>query len=86
MHTHSNASVLMALFSDSLRPLLPPMASFTPFMAMPNTFMPCANAAALPDAQLYVRPGESHLGGFAAASEVLEILADIREEADANDA
>jgi pimeloyl-ACP methyl ester carboxylesterase len=28
----------------------------------------------LPDAELFVRPGESHLGGFAAAEEVLETL------------
>ncbi len=28
----------------------------------------------LPDAELFVRPGESHLGGFAAAEEVLEKL------------
>jgi pimeloyl-ACP methyl ester carboxylesterase len=28
----------------------------------------------LPDAELFVRPGESHLGGFAAAEDVLETL------------
>jgi pimeloyl-ACP methyl ester carboxylesterase len=28
----------------------------------------------LPDAELFIRPGESHLGGFAAAEEVLETL------------
>lgn len=28
----------------------------------------------LPDAQLFIRPGESHLGGFAAAEEVLDTL------------
>ena len=28
----------------------------------------------LPDAELFVRPGESHLGGFGAAAEVLETL------------
>lgn len=28
----------------------------------------------LPDAELFLRPGESHLGGFAAAEEVLETL------------
>ena len=35
----------------------------------------------LPDVELYVRPGESHLGGFAAAPEVLSILADLRAQA-----
>ena len=28
----------------------------------------------LPDAELFVRPGESHLGGFGAAEEVLETV------------
>src|SRR4029077_14306494 len=28
----------------------------------------------LPDAELFIRPGESHLGGFAAAAEVLATL------------
>ena len=28
----------------------------------------------LPNAELFIRPGESHLGGFAAAEEVLETL------------
>jgi len=28
----------------------------------------------IPDAELFVRPGESHLGGFAAAEEVLKTL------------
>ena len=28
----------------------------------------------MPDAELFIRPGESHLGGFAAAEEVLETL------------
>jgi pimeloyl-ACP methyl ester carboxylesterase len=28
----------------------------------------------IPDAELFIRPGESHLGGFAAAEEVLETL------------
>jgi pimeloyl-ACP methyl ester carboxylesterase len=32
-------------------------------------------AALLPDVELYVRPGESHLGGFAAADDVLRTLA-----------
>lgn len=30
----------------------------------------------LPDAELFVRPGESHLGGFAAAEEVLQTVLD----------
>jgi pimeloyl-ACP methyl ester carboxylesterase len=34
----------------------------------------------LRDAELYVRPGESHLGGFAAAEEVLETLLDVWAE------
>jgi pimeloyl-ACP methyl ester carboxylesterase len=34
-------------------------------------------AALLPDAELIVRPGESHLGDFAAADEVLAVLAGI---------
>jgi pimeloyl-ACP methyl ester carboxylesterase len=33
-----------------------------------------ATAARLPDAEFSVRPGESHLGGFAAADEMLEVL------------
>jgi pimeloyl-ACP methyl ester carboxylesterase len=36
-----------------------------------------AAVAALPDAQLFVRPGESHLGGFAAAEEVLDTLLEV---------
>ena len=36
-----------------------------------------AAVAALPDAELYVRPGESHLGGFAAAEEVLDTLLEV---------
>jgi pimeloyl-ACP methyl ester carboxylesterase len=36
-----------------------------------------AAVAALPDAQLFVRPGESHLGGFAAAEEVLDALLEV---------
>ena len=28
----------------------------------------------IPDAELFIRPGESHLGGFAAAQEVLKTL------------
>jgi pimeloyl-ACP methyl ester carboxylesterase len=38
-------------------------------------------AARLPDAQLFIRPEESHLGDFGAADEVLEVLA--REWGDA---
>jgi pimeloyl-ACP methyl ester carboxylesterase len=34
-------------------------------------------AALLPDVELMVRPGESHLGDFAAADEVLAVLADL---------
>ena len=30
--------------------------------------------ALIPDCELHIRPGESHLGGFAAAHEVLETL------------
>jgi hypothetical protein len=30
--------------------------------------------ALLPDCELHIRPGESHLGGFAAAHEVLQTL------------
>jgi len=33
------------------------------------------SASLLPDVELYVRPGESHLGGFAAADDVLETMA-----------
>jgi pimeloyl-ACP methyl ester carboxylesterase len=36
-----------------------------------------AAVAKLPDAELYVRPGESHLGGFAAAEEVLDTLLEV---------
>jgi pimeloyl-ACP methyl ester carboxylesterase len=36
----------------------------------------------LPDAELYVRPGESHLGGFAAAEEVLATLMAVWDERD----
>jgi hypothetical protein len=32
-------------------------------------------AARIPDVELSVRPGESHLGGFAAADLVLETMA-----------
>ena len=38
-------------------------------------------AAVLPDCELVVRPGESHLGDFAAADEVLTTLAPILHEA-----
>ena len=31
-------------------------------------------ATRIPDCELYMRPGESHLGGFAAADQVLETL------------
>ena len=34
-------------------------------------------AALLPDIELHVRPGESHLGGFAVADEMLATLADL---------
>jgi hypothetical protein len=34
----------------------------------------------IPDAELYVRPGESHLGGFAAAEEVLARLMAVWDE------
>jgi len=37
-------------------------------------------AALLPDVELMVRHGESHLGGFAAADEVLTVLSDIWHE------
>ena len=39
--------------------------------------LPDAVAAAerLPDVELHVRPGESHLGGFAVSDEVLEAMA-----------
>lgn len=36
-----------------------------------------AAVAAIPDAELYIRPGESHLGGFDAAEEVLHTLLDV---------
>ncbi len=39
-------------------------------------------AALLPDVELIVRPGESHLGDFAAADEVLEVLARIWSTSD----
>ena len=34
----------------------------------------------LPDVEFHLRPGESHLGGFAAAHEVLEALAELRPD------
>ena len=37
----------------------------------------------IPDAELFVRPGESHLGGFAAAVEVLTVLLAAWDTADA---
>src|SRR5581483_3714140 len=37
----------------------------------------------LPDAELFIRPGESHLGGFAAAEEVLKTLIAAWDAADA---
>lgn len=43
-----------------------------------DNFVPLGHAehsvALLPDAELFLRPGESHLGGFAAADEVLRTL------------
>jgi pimeloyl-ACP methyl ester carboxylesterase len=33
-----------------------------------------AAVSRLPDAELILRPGESHLGGFATAHEILEVL------------
>ena len=43
-----------------------------------DPYVPLAAAQAavkrLPDAELILRPGESHLGGFATADEVLEFL------------
>jgi pimeloyl-ACP methyl ester carboxylesterase len=46
-----------------------------------DPFVPLQQAAEavalLPDAELRVRPGESHLGGFAAADEVLTVLSGI---------
>jgi pimeloyl-ACP methyl ester carboxylesterase len=41
-----------------------------------------ATAARLPDVELYVRPGESHLGGFAASDEVLRVLAGLWRDAE----
>jgi len=47
-----------------------------------DTFVPLAHAEAtvakLPDCELHIRPGESHLGGFAAADEVLQTLDALR--------
>jgi pimeloyl-ACP methyl ester carboxylesterase len=40
-------------------------------------------ASLIPDAELYVRPGESHLGGFGAAEEVLTTLLAVWKERDA---
>jgi pimeloyl-ACP methyl ester carboxylesterase len=44
-----------------------------------DNIVPLADAVAvaerLPDVELHVRPGESHLGGFAASDEVLEAMA-----------
>jgi len=49
-----------------------------------DPFVPLEQAqravALLPDAQLRVRHGESHLGGFAAADEVLTVLSGIWHE------
>lgn len=50
-----------------------------------DPFVPLEQAqravALLPDAELRVRPGESHLGGFAVADEVLGVLSNIWHEA-----
>jgi pimeloyl-ACP methyl ester carboxylesterase len=47
-----------------------------------DNFVPLAHAEAtaakLPDCELYVRPGESHLGGFAAADLVLRTVQSLR--------
>jgi pimeloyl-ACP methyl ester carboxylesterase len=40
----------------------------------------------LPDVELHVRPTESHLGGFAAARDVLEALVEMRAQAEQHDA
>ena len=49
-----------------------------------DPFVPLAQAqqgaALLPDVKLIVRPGESHLGGFAAADDVLGSLARIWQD------
>ena len=46
-----------------------------------DNFVPLAHAEYLvphiPDAQLYLRPGESHLGGLGAAEEVLHVLLEL---------
>ena len=51
-----------------------------------DTFVPLAHGqhmvSLIPDAELYVRPGESHLGGFAAAVEVLTTLLAVWDERD----
>jgi hypothetical protein len=36
----------------------------------------------IPDAELYVRPGESHLGGLGAAEEVLDTLLEVWDRED----
>ena len=50
-----------------------------------DPFVPLAQAqraaALLPDVELRVRHGESHLGGFAAADEVLSVLSSLWQEA-----
>ena len=49
-----------------------------------DTFVPLAHGehmvSLIPDAELYVRPGESHLGGFDAAVEVLTTLLAVWDE------
>jgi pimeloyl-ACP methyl ester carboxylesterase len=51
-----------------------------------DNIVPLAHAehmvSLIPDAELYVRPGESHLGGFAAAEEVLAMLMAVWDERD----
>jgi pimeloyl-ACP methyl ester carboxylesterase len=49
-----------------------------------DTFVPLAHGqhmvSLIPDAELYVRPGESHLGGFDAAEVVLTTLLAVWDE------
>jgi pimeloyl-ACP methyl ester carboxylesterase len=49
-----------------------------------DNFVPLAHGqhmvSLIPDAELYVRPGESHLGGFGAAEEVLTKLLAVWDE------
>jgi pimeloyl-ACP methyl ester carboxylesterase len=54
-----------------------------PIVPLAAAEMACGH---LRDVELEVRPGESHLGGFAAAREVLEALAELKVQAEAHGA